>query len=141
MVSPSVLQPLAAAHFRLGSVTITDETPLLRLSLPKPATIESFRDAVRERDQGCVLTGRMARSGSWTGLEAAHIFPLAYEGYWNDCGFSNCITFPGATKSDGTINSQQNGILLNSTAHAFFADYCLTIDPDVRTPRSSSLRS
>jgi len=137
-----VLEPLAAAHLRLGSVTITDEAPLLRTNFPMPATVESFRDAVRERDKGCILTGRMVRScGSyrWTGLEAAHIFPLVYEGYWNDCGFGHFITVPG--KSDETINSPQNGILLECSAHVFFASYDVSINPDVRTPRFLSLRS
>ena len=135
-------EPLAAAHLRLGSVTITDEVLLLRTNFPMPPTVESFRDAVRERDKGCILTGRMVRSNGsygWTGLEAARIFPLVYKGYWNDCGFSRFITVPG--KSDETINSPQNGILLECSAHALFASYNVSINSDVRTPRFLSFRS
>jgi len=69
-------------------------------------------------------------NGSWTSFDAAHIFPLEYEGYWNDCGFSDLITVPPATESDGTINSQQNGILLQACQHQFFTAYGVSIDPE-----------
>jgi len=76
--------------------------------------------------------GRAGSSVGWNGFEAVHIFPLAYEGYWNDCGFSDLITVPPATKSDRTINSPQNGILLEASAHAFYAAYDVSINPEVR---------
>jgi len=74
-------------------------------------------------------------------FDAAHIFPSEYQEYWNDCGFSDLITVPPATGSDGTINSPQNGILLDATAHVFFATYDVSINPDVRNSRSLSLHS
>ncbi|PUU73385.1 hypothetical protein B9Z19DRAFT_1135221 [Tuber borchii] len=37
---------------------------------------------------------------------------------------------PPPTKSDRSINSPQNGILLNATAHALFASYHVSINPD-----------
>jgi len=83
----------------------------------------------------------MASYGRYTGFDAAHIFPLAYEGHWNDCHLNRWITVPPATESDGSINSPQNGILLNATAHVFFAYYDVSINPDVRNSRSLNLRS
>ena len=79
-----------------------------------------------------MITGRVAANAhlnSWTGFQAAHIFPLAYEGHWLEKGFSRWITFPPAT--EGTINSVQNGILLDATIHALFNTYEFSIDPDV----------
>ncbi|PUU72847.1 hypothetical protein B9Z19DRAFT_1007705 [Tuber borchii] len=128
----SQLQPGCYFVVTDGYVTVTDEVPLLRAILPKsPKPIKPFRNAIRQRDQGCVLSGRRAlMKGSWTGFDAAHIFPLAYEGYWNDCGFSDLITAPPATKSDSAINSPQNGILLSASEHHFFAAYDVSINPD-----------
>ncbi|RPB04293.1 hypothetical protein L873DRAFT_1833304 [Choiromyces venosus 120613-1] len=115
-----------------GTITLTNEVPLLRtISLQSGTRTASFRDEVRERDGACVFTGH--RSGRWKGLQAAHIFPLAYEGYWKDNGYGRWITLPPTNDSDGLINSVQNGILLDSTMHGFFDSYDLTINPD-RTP-------
>jgi len=107
---------------------------------PKPTKpTKPFPGAVRQRDLGCVLTGTRARYG-WTAFHAAHVFPLAYEGYWNDY-FSGLITVPPATESGGTINSPNNGMLLSAEAHEFFAAYEVSINPDVRNSRSLSLHS
>ena len=137
----------------IGSITVTDEVPLLRTISPEGSPegsprlktlAQSFVNAVRYRDRHCVLTGcavPMASYDDWTGYYVAHIFPLAYEAYWNDCGFSKLITVPPVTKSDEPINSPQNGILLNASLHALFESYHVSINPDVRNPRSSSLPS
>ncbi|RPB01506.1 hypothetical protein L873DRAFT_1834568 [Choiromyces venosus 120613-1] len=112
-----------------GTITLTNEVPLLRtISLQSGTRTASFRDEVRERDGACVFTG--LRSGRWFGLQAAHIFPLAYEGYWNDHDYGRWITLLPARESDGLINSVQNGILLNSIMHQYFDSYHLTINPD-----------
>ncbi|RPA89310.1 hypothetical protein L873DRAFT_1722478 [Choiromyces venosus 120613-1] len=114
-----------------GTITLTNEVPLLRtISLQSGTRTASFRDEVRERDGGCVITGRPALLGRWKALQAAHIFPLAYEGNWNDHGYGRWITLPPARDSDGSINSVQNGTLLDSTMHGFFDSYDLTINPD-----------
>ncbi|PUU82145.1 hypothetical protein B9Z19DRAFT_1075639 [Tuber borchii] len=135
----SQLQPGDYFVVTNGSITVTDdEVPLLRTvspeGLPKskmPA--QSFVNAVRYRDRHCVLTGQPVPGASyddWCSFDAVPIFPLAYEAYWNDFGFGKWITVPPATKSDGSINSPQNGILLNATAHAFFHSYLVSINPD-----------
>ena len=149
MVGPLSASCINCYSVGIGSITVTDEVPLLRMispvGLPRLKTIsQSFVNAVRYRDRHCVLMGwpaKLASYDNWTGFDAVHIFPLAYEAYWNDCGFSKWITVPPATKSDGSINSPQNGILLNASAHAFFDSYDVSINPDVQNPRSSGLPS
>jgi hypothetical protein len=68
----------------------------------------------------------------WTGFEAAHIFPLAYEDFWNDNNYGRWITFP--PERGGTINSVQNGLLFRSDIHQLFDSYKFSINPDVCVP-------
>jgi len=94
--------------------------------LPSGTRVELFRDAVRERDRRCVITGKrvlLPHLGRWRGFVATHIFPLAYEGHWNDHNYGSWITIPPANESHGSINSVQNGILLKTELHDFF-DCC-----------------
>ena len=67
---------------------------------------------------------------SFVGFEAAHIFPLAYEGHWIDYNFGRWIT--QVPEVGGSINSVQNGLLLSNEVHHLFETYCLSINPDVR---------
>jgi len=133
-------------HFslKIGSISVTDEVPLIvTTSLPSGADVASFSEAVRERDQRCIITGRpvvLARFGFWIGFEAAHIFPLAYGKHWNDCNYSRFITIPPEDESHGSINSLQNGILLASHIRESFSIYDVTINPDVRMGISPGLR-
>ncbi|KAG0124168.1 hypothetical protein HOY82DRAFT_200346 [Tuber indicum] len=130
-------QPLKPGNYYIvtaGSITVTDEVVLTRTpSLPSGTRVASFRDAVRQRDRRCIITGRPARLahlGSWETFQATHIFPLAYEEYWNDRKYSRWITVPPANESSGTINSVQNGILLGNAIHCLFDSYSFAIDPD-----------
>ena len=94
--------------------------------------MQAFRDAVRSRDRRCVVTKEVALGAQydrWTGFEAAHIFPLAYEGYWRDNNFARWISIPPVR--GGTIKSVQNGILLDCTIHKLFDTYEFSINPDV----------
>ena len=129
---------------RIGSVSVTHEVPLFcAVPLPSGPRVASFRDAVFQRDQRCVITGTkaiLAHIGRWKGFEATHIFPLAYERQWNDCNLSRLITVPPANESHGSINSVQNGIMLTSAMRQFFASYDLAINPDVCRARYSRLR-
>jgi hypothetical protein len=98
---------------------------------------QSFREAVRARDLQCVITGQRpprAASGRWGGLEAAHIFPLAYDDQWNQSNYSNLITIPPASETAGNINSVQNGLLLRNDIHHLFDSYDFSINPDVCLP-------
>ena len=100
------------------------------IALQPGSRSKSFRDTVRERDRCCILTGRMALY-EWTTFEATHIFPLAYEGHWNELKCNHWITLPPATESDGSINSPQNGILLGLDEHLLFKSFSVSINPDV----------
>ena len=94
--------------------------------------VQAFRNAVRSRDQRCVITGtpaHRAQYGSWTGFEAAHIFPLAYEQYWTQNDYGRWISI--IPDSGGKINSVQNGLLLRSDIHQQFDTYGFAINPDV----------
>ena len=95
----------------------------------------SFCNEVRQRDRRCVVTGRVVQTAHldhWTGFQVSHIFPLAYEDHWLQHNFGRWIDIPPV--AGGTINSVQNGMLLDNTAHALFAAYDFSINPDVRIP-------
>ena len=118
----------------IGSVTVSDEPWLVRtISVASGTCVAAFRDAVRERDRRCVVTGKpalRADHGMWTGFEAAHIFPLEFEGHWNTENYGRWITIPPATESADSINSVQNGMLLSARIHSLFDSYEISINPD-----------
>ena len=92
----------------LGSITVNDELWLVR-------TIRCLLELVLHRS--VMLSVREIGDGEeadaeyefWEGFEAAHIFPLSFEGHW--------ITIQPSTR--GSINSVQNGMLLDSTFTPF----------------------
>lgn len=115
-----------------GTVGVSDEIMVTRaVSRSTGTRLERFRDEVRERDGRCVVSKRensMAQYGIWSGFEAAHIFPLAYEKYWKDQNFGCWITL----SSEGDkINSVQNGLLLYRSIHNSFDHFEFSINPDV----------
>jgi hypothetical protein len=71
-----------------------------------------------------------AEYGDWKGFQAAHFFPLAYEEMWKCNNFARWITIPPTT--GGSINSVQNGILLDSGTHEQFDAFLFSINPTVR---------
>jgi HNH endonuclease len=104
------------------------------MSLQNGTRVQEFCDAVRARDRRCVVSGLRAIGADyndWGGFQAAHIFPLAYEGAWNDHGYSRWISIPPKNESAGLINSVQNGLLLQNTTHFLFDTYAFSINPDV----------
>lgn len=94
-----------------------------------------FRDAIRNRDRGCVISGRRNLDESiaaedWVSYEAAHIFPLACGSIWNRRGYGRLITdMPDAYQSE-RIHSPQNGFLLRSNVHQRFDQYLISVNPD-----------
>ena len=123
------------ADLCLGSFSISDEPWLLRtISRASGTRVRAFEDAVRARDNGCVVSGRLVQTMNnhrfFEGFEAAHVFPLAYEGHWQDHKYAKWIT--QVPEVGGTINSVQNGLLLSNEVHQLFDTYCLSINPDVR---------
>lgn len=119
-----------------GTIDVNDEAILTRtMPITTGTRIQDFRDRVRQRDGRCVVTkteNLLAAVGSWTGFEAANIFPLAYEQNWNNANCSRWITLPAT--QEGTINSVQNGLLLQSNIYQLFDTYSFSINPDVRFP-------
>ncbi|KAI4133790.1 MAG: hypothetical protein LQ347_002063 [Umbilicaria vellea] len=126
------LQPGVYYINAIGHFSVNDELWLVRtISHATGTRVRSFCDAVRSRDGRCVISGKKALGAyrdDWTGFEAAHVFPIAYEGHWIEHGYSRWITVQ--PQSGGTINSVQNGIMLNSIVHQLFDCYNLSINPD-----------
>src|SRR4051795_471665 len=123
-----------AKYKYLGTITPSDERWLVRtISMGTGTRVAAFRDAVRDRDRRCVITGKMALDGHlgfWVGFEAAYIFPLVYERHWTNYDYSRWITVPAT--SGGSINSVQNGMLIRDDIHSLFDSYLISINPDVR---------
>ncbi|KAF2183590.1 hypothetical protein K469DRAFT_667810 [Zopfia rhizophila CBS 207.26] len=128
------LQPGKYFIVAADSFYINNEPWLVRtISHATGTRTQTFCDAVRSRDRRCVVSGREvlgADYNNWLGFEAAHIFPLAYEGYWNDNNYGRWITIPPADPTKGSINSVQNGLLLDSSIHQDFDGYCFSVNPD-----------
>ncbi|OCK73002.1 hypothetical protein K432DRAFT_314066 [Lepidopterella palustris CBS 459.81] len=116
-----------------GSFEINNEQWLLRMMSRQTGTrIQSFGNAVRSRDRRCVISGKevpvIGGELYYKGFQAAHIFPLAYQGHWIENNYSRWITI--APANGGSINSVQNGLLLRSDIHELFDSYDLSINPD-----------
>ncbi|KAF1808661.1 hypothetical protein P152DRAFT_462221 [Eremomyces bilateralis CBS 781.70] len=126
------LQPGKYYIIAAGPFSVNNEPWLLRtISHSTGTRTDSFRNAIRSRDRRCVISGQKAVGAyrnNWRGFEAAHVFPLAYEGDWTQHGYDRWITIP--PEKGGTINSVQNGMLLRTDIHQLFDSYDLSIDPD-----------
>lgn len=128
-------QPLLPGDYFVvadNPVDVNNEIVVTRTESCSTGTrLHEFRDEVRKRDGGCVVSKRensVARFGIWSGFEAAHIFPLAYEGYWKEQNFGRWVTLP--TSSGDRINSVQNGLLLYGGLHTSFDHFEFSINPD-----------
>jgi len=97
-----------------GSISLNNKPWLVRTnSVTARTRIAAFRDAVRKRDGRCVITGKVARgaeSDDWDGFEAAHVFPLAYQGHWGGYDYDRWVTILAATGS--SINSVSEWIAI-----------------------------
>ncbi|KAL6243151.1 hypothetical protein RBB50_009702 [Rhinocladiella similis] len=128
--------PLRPGNYFVKSTqpfSLNDELCLLRtISQSSGSRVVSFAQSVRERDRQCLISGSRVPSHKgidfFNGFQAAHIFPLAYEGHWIEQGFSRWITIQ--PPKGGSINSVQNGILLLSHFHQLFDLYNISINPD-----------
>ena len=68
---------------------------------------------------------------NWSGFEAAHIFPLESESYWNEADFGQWITNMSNMTGVSRINSCQNGFLVRADIHIDFDNYLVSVNPDV----------
>ncbi|MBE3047725.1 HNH endonuclease [Candidatus Bathyarchaeota archaeon] len=117
-----------------GDVSVSDELFLTRAnSNDSGARNKAFRKAVRRRDGRCVVTGLVNKypSRGWLVWDAAHVFPVAYEGHWNARGLGRWVA---DGPSAGTVDSVWNGLLLSKSVHGLFDAYIFSINPDVRRP-------
>ncbi|RPB27383.1 hypothetical protein L211DRAFT_819270 [Terfezia boudieri ATCC MYA-4762] len=114
-----------------GTVTVNNKLWLVRTISVASTRVAEFREAVRQRDRKCVVSGEEAvdaEYGMWFGFEAAHIFPLAYQDHWDRNNYGRWISIHPST--GGSINSVQNGLLLRSDIHGLFDNYVFSINPD-----------
>ena len=140
------LQPGKYLISTAGSLMTSNEPWLARTGKGHPKIYTTkFRDAVRKRDRGCVLTGERAingEDGDWAGYCATHIFPLEYAEHWVDSGDDRLITTPTSRRSalrrTTSIYSVQNGVLLRADMRNRFERYIVSINPDVSTQVCSS---
>ena len=129
-------QPLQPGKYYIvatSSFDLNNEPWLVRtVSHASGSRDAAFPDAVRSRDRQCIISGlpvpTLGGVDFWGGFEAARIFPLAYYDHWKDHNYSRWITIQ-PTKGE-SINSVQNGMLLDSGIHQLFDAYDISINPD-----------
>ncbi|KAF1812075.1 hypothetical protein P152DRAFT_397944 [Eremomyces bilateralis CBS 781.70] len=128
--------PLRPGRYHIisdASFDVNNEPWLVRtISCASGSRAAAFTEAVRSRDRRCIISGANVYTFDgvdfWNGFEAAHVFPLAYEGYWVERGYGRWITMQPTI--GGSINSVQNGMLLASDIHQLFDAYDFSINPD-----------
>ncbi|KAI5864459.1 HNH endonuclease-domain-containing protein [Durotheca rogersii] len=127
-------EPLLPGDYTVmaDKVEVNNEIAYTRVaSITTGSQVQAFRDAVRARDNRCVISKVVnvdAEVDDWTSFEAAHIFPLAYESQWNMNNYGRWITID--PPQGGEINSVQNGLLLRSHLHQEWDQYRFSINPD-----------
>ncbi|KIW85625.1 hypothetical protein Z517_01017 [Fonsecaea pedrosoi CBS 271.37] len=127
------LQPGQYYIVTTSSFRLNDEPWLVRtISRATGSRVTAFAEAIRLRDRQCIISGWPVPTINdiyfWSGFEATHIFPLAYEGNWIKQNYGRWIT--SQPIQGGSINSVQNGMLLNSHIHQLFDSYSISINPD-----------
>lgn len=112
----------------VGEIRMTDEAFVQRLvSYDQSGRINGFRHGTRGRDGKCTVSGTVNRNApiTWSGFEAAHVFPVEQEGVWIDNDFRTWVTDASG------INSLQTGLLMKGDIHKNFDNYLISINPDV----------
>ncbi|OAL37677.1 hypothetical protein AYO20_03184 [Fonsecaea nubica] len=127
------LQPGKYYIVTTSSFQLNNEPWLVRtISLATGSRVATFTEAIRSRDRQCIISGDPVPTFNgmsfWEKFEAAHIFPLAYEGHWGKHDYSRWITIQ--PEKGGSINSVQNGLLLRRDIHSLFDAYLIAINPD-----------
>lgn len=94
----------------------------------------AFKEAVRERDEGCAIfnaVNKLKRDGEWKAFEAAHIFPLERGSDFAAMGGDRWITDCDGESVAAKLNSPQNGMILHSSIDKHFDSFTVGIDVDV----------
>lgn len=117
----------------LVTLTVTNECLLSRaFSHSISGRTGDFRDAVRNRDEGCAISNAVNPGkwrNRWGGLQAAHVFPLERGSEFQAMGGDRWIT-DGESLAQ-KLNSAQNGMILDSAIHSLFDSFSIAIDVDV----------
>ncbi len=95
-----------------------------------------FRDALRKRDNACVISGfeKIPESERpYRTLESTHIFPASRLSDWERGNYQRFIedTSPARVIGASKLFSPQNGLLLRTDFHLEFDDFVIGVDPDV----------
>ncbi|CUS08019.1 unnamed protein product [Tuber aestivum] len=117
----------------LGSIRVNDEPWIHRItSHDVPSQEDAFRDGIRTRGGGCVITGTVNLSAPYdrTMFEAAHIFPPEKGDLWIEWGYGQWISDMGDTAGVSKISSCQNGFPPRADTHRGFGQYLFSINPD-----------
>ena len=127
-----------------GSLMTNNEPWLVRTGNGQPKiSNRAFRNAVRKRDRGCVITegrGINVEYEYWDGYSATHIFPLEHAEHWvdpsDDCSITTPVSRKSASRRSASrrstgVYSVQNGVLLRSDIRKRFERYLVSINPDV----------
>jgi hypothetical protein len=97
-----------------------------------------FRNAIRERDRTCAISGRTFRSRhrTFNALQAAHIYPVSRLSEWNAQNYRRWISDTSSQHHIGQsgLYSLQNGLLLKADIHQLWDSWVIGVDPDVRSP-------
>ncbi|KZF23884.1 hypothetical protein L228DRAFT_267841 [Xylona heveae TC161] len=130
-------QPVLPGTYEIsasGTVHITNEPWVARIiSTSISGRENAFVRGVRRRDQNCVISGEVNELAPWndfTGLQAAHVFPLAKESLWIDNNYRRWITNIDEDSLESGINSIQNGLLMLESFHTRFDQYMFSVNPD-----------
>lgn len=93
---------------------------------------DAFRDEIRKRDCGCVVTGIRAEEEDWIAFQASHIFPRVWENVWLQHNYRRWVTDdPHHPDTGSSIDSSRNGLLMTATVHILFDACAFSINPDV----------
>ncbi|KAF3113168.1 hypothetical protein TWF706_010157 [Orbilia oligospora] len=125
---------IIAPKFSSVTLYVSDELYLDRgLSHSVTPRDSAFRDKIRHRDRGCVLSGvinKAADRGNWKAFEAAHIWPLSKGTEWVRQNAGRWVTDSDGLSNEDKMNSPQNGILLSSNSHTLFNSHTLAVNPE-----------
>ncbi|EEQ91379.2 uncharacterized protein BDCG_06499 [Blastomyces dermatitidis ER-3] len=133
----AALQPHEYNIYCQSTVRLNNEPWVARLiSHSVSGEVDAFRDGVRARDGKCVISGIVnvrAPWNTWSGFEAAHIFPLACENVCMEFNYGRWIIDMDCTTGVSGINSIQHGLLLRAVLHLDVDNYLFSINPDIRS--------
>ncbi|KAJ7229197.1 hypothetical protein GGX14DRAFT_617291, partial [Mycena pura] len=98
-----------------------------------PARTDHYRNRVRQRDPGCLISGLPVIRDDYSRFKTAHIYPRAHDATWIERGYPSRITDTASLQTVGgpaKIDSVQNVILLRTDLHDAWDNYKFGVNPD-----------